>query len=49
VAKAFASTFVHPPDLFTISELGGWDNVFASLFGPQGSWSKAVEELARAQ
>lgn len=49
VAKVFATTFVHPPDLFTISELGGWDHVFASLFSPQGSWTRAVEELARAQ
>ena len=49
VAKTFASTFAHPPDLFTISELGGWDNVFALLFGPKGSWSKAIDESARAQ
>lgn len=49
VATAFATTFVHPPDLFTLSELGGWDKVFATLFGPQGSWPRVVEELARAQ
>jgi sulfate transport system substrate-binding protein len=49
VATAFARTFVHPPDLFTLSELGGWDKVFATLFGPQGSWPRVVEELARAQ
>lgn len=49
VAKAFATTFVHPSDLFTLSELGGWDKVFATLFGPQGSWPRVVEELARAQ
>lgn len=49
VAKDFATTFVHPPDLFTLSEIGGWDKVFATLFGPQGSWSRVVEELARAQ
>lgn len=48
-AQTFAATFVHPPALFTIAELGGWDNVFASLFSPQGSWTRAVEELARAQ
>ena len=48
-AQAFATAFVHPPSLFTISELGGWDKVFATLFGPQGSWPRVVEELARAQ
>ena len=49
VTQAFATTFVYPPDLFTIAELGGWDNVFASLFSPQGSWARAVEDLTRAQ
>lgn len=48
-AQAFATTFVRPPALFTIAELGGWDNIFAALFGPQGRWTRAVEELARAQ
>jgi sulfate/thiosulfate transport system substrate-binding protein len=48
-AQAFATSFVRPPALFTIGELGGWDNIFGSLFGPQGHWTKAVEELARGQ
>ncbi len=43
VAQTFATAFVHPPDLFTIAELGGWDKVFASLFGPRGIWITAVE------
>ncbi|MGA6828469.1 sulfate ABC transporter substrate-binding protein [Nitrospira sp. NS4] len=47
-AKSFATTFVQPPALFTIAELGGWDKVFSTLFGQEGSWTKAVEELARA-
>ena len=49
VAKASAATFVHPLDLFTLSELGGWDKVFAALFSPEGRWTRAVEELARGK
>lgn len=44
VSKASASVFVHPAQVFTIADLGGWDRVFAALFGPQGAWTKAVEE-----
>ena len=44
VARASASVFVHPPHVFTIEDLGGWDRVFAALFSPQGAWTKAVEE-----
>lgn len=43
-AVAKASVFVHPPHVFTIEALGGWDRVFAALFSPQGAWTKAVEE-----
>jgi len=49
VAAATAALFPRPSQLFTISELGGWDKVFSSLFSPEGSWSRAVEELARRQ
>lgn len=45
VAKASATAFVHPPHAFTIADLGGWDHIFAALFGPQGAWSRAVEEI----
>ncbi len=44
VAKDSASVFVHPPHVFTIEKLGGWDRVFAALFSSQGAWTKAVEE-----
>ena len=44
VSKASTSVFVHPPHVFTIADLGGWDRVFAALFSPQGAWTKAVEE-----
>ena len=49
VAAAFAATFASLPELFTIAHLGGWDNIFATVFGPQGSWTRSIEELARAQ
>jgi sulfate transport system substrate-binding protein len=44
VVKASAAAFTHPPHVFTIGDLGGWDQVFAALFSPQGAWSRAVEE-----
>ena len=49
VAGAFSAIFASPPELFTIAHLGGWDHVFAAVFGPQGSWTKSIEDLARAQ
>jgi sulfate/thiosulfate-binding protein len=44
-----AKTFMQPAHLFTIAELGGWDKVASLLFGPQGLWTRAVEELARGK
>lgn len=41
--------FPQPAHLFTITELGGWDKVASLLFGPQGLWTRAVEELARGK
>lgn len=38
-----------PPRLFTIRDLGGWAKVEAMLFGPQGVWTKTVEELAQGR
>ncbi len=43
IMKTSAATFSHPPHIFTITDLGGWDSVFAALFSPQGAWSRAVE------
>lgn len=43
VVKTSAAAFTHPPHVFTIADLGGWDQVFAALFSPQGAWTKAVE------
>ncbi len=44
IARSTAATFAHPPHVFTIASLGGWDRVFAALFGPHGAWTKAVEK-----
>lgn len=44
-----ASPLPRPAKLFTVAELGGWDKVSALIFGPQGVWTKAVEELARGK
>jgi sulfate/thiosulfate-binding protein len=38
-----------PAALFTIGDLGGWGKVSATIFGPQGVWTRAVEELARGR
>ncbi|HJR77388.1 MAG TPA: sulfate ABC transporter substrate-binding protein [Nitrospiraceae bacterium] len=42
-----ASSFPTPAKLFTIADLGGWDQIQDKLFGQQGIWTKAVESLAR--
>jgi len=41
--------FPVPARLFTIGDLGGWSKVEALLFGPQGIWTKTVEDLARGR
>ena len=46
-AAGTVTAFVRPLDLFTLSDLGGWDRVFESLFSPRGLWTAAVEDLAR--
>ena len=42
-----ASSFPAPAKLFTIADLGGWEQIQEKLFGQQGIWTKAVESLAR--
>lgn len=37
------------PQIFSIEDLGGWESASAQVFGPQGAWTKAVEELARSR
>ena len=44
-----AARFPRPAHLFMIAELGEWEKVEGLLFGPQGIWTRTVEELARGQ
>jgi sulfate/thiosulfate-binding protein len=46
VAAEFQEYFPTPNLLFDITFLGGWDRVHTEIFGPQGIWTKVVEELA---
>ena len=41
------ATLPQPAHLFTIAELGGWDQVSTKLFGAQGLWTKVVEDLSK--
>jgi sulfate transport system substrate-binding protein len=45
VAKSFASKFPTPPQLFTISSLGGWTQIDKTFFGTSGSITK-IEQAA---
>ena len=38
-----------PSQLFTIADLGGWEKISATLFGPRGAWTTIVEDLARGK
>lgn len=44
-----AVTFARPVHLFTIADLGGWEKASQLIFGPQGVWTRAVEELAKGK
>jgi sulfate transport system substrate-binding protein len=44
---ATGASFPTPAKLFTIADLGGWEQVQEKLFGQQGIWTKTVESLAR--
>jgi sulfate/thiosulfate transport system substrate-binding protein len=43
------SRFPRPSHLFTIADLGGWENIAQTLFSPQGIWTRTVEELAKGK
>ncbi|WP_447972305.1 sulfate ABC transporter substrate-binding protein [Nitrospira sp. Kam-Ns4a] len=47
VAGPEAAAFPRPARLFTVADLGGWEKVATRLFGPQGIWTRTVEELAQ--
>jgi len=44
---AQATALPQPPRLFTIADLGGWESVSNKLFGPQGLWTKVVEDVSK--
>jgi sulfate transport system substrate-binding protein len=48
-ALAPAATLPQPARLFTIADLGGWDQVSNKLFGAQGLWTRIVEDVSKKQ
>lgn len=46
---AASKSFPQPTHLFTIADLGGWENISSLLFSQQGVWTRAVEDLARGK
>lgn len=44
--SASTATLPQPARLFTIADLGGWEQVSQQLFGAQGLWTKIVENVA---
>ncbi len=41
------ATLPQPARLFTIADLGGWDQVSNKLFGAQGLWTRIVEDVSK--
>lgn len=48
VEKATAAQFPAVSDLFTISDLGGWDEVGKTVFGPGGAYEKAATAAGKS-
>jgi sulfate transport system substrate-binding protein len=46
VAKEFAAKYPVPQYLFDMKYLGGWPAVQKDLYGPEGVWTKIIQELA---
>ena len=46
VAGEFADKYPVPKYLFDINYLGGWPAVQRELYGPEGAWTKIIQELA---
>ncbi len=46
-ASSSPAALLRPAQLFTIGDLGGWDQISTKLFGAQGLWTKVVEDLAK--
>lgn len=45
IVKEFSQEYPKPKHLFDINYLGGWDGVHETIFGPEGVWTKIIEEL----
>lgn len=46
IAEEFKAKFPQPEMLFDMSYLGGWTGVEKTIYGPEGVWTKAVEDIA---
>jgi len=46
IAEEFKAKFPRPEMLFDMSYLGGWTGVEKTIYGPEGVWTKAVENIA---
>jgi len=49
VVKEFAAKYPVPPYQFDMSYLGGWAKVNDSIYGPEGVWTKVIQQLADEQ
>jgi sulfate transport system substrate-binding protein len=49
VAKATEAQYPAVADLFLIGDVGGWDTVTSSFFGPDGTFTKLLEEVQAGQ
>jgi sulfate/thiosulfate-binding protein len=49
VEKAMAGRFPVVSDLFTIADVGGWDQVGKTVFGPDGAYDKATATAGKGR
>lgn len=48
-AAASASLYPDVEDLFTIEYFGGWDTVMVDYFGPEGIYSRVIQQVHRGE
>ena len=49
LAEEVKAQFKNPEDLWKIEILGGWKNVTESIYGPQGIYTRAIQEVQGAK
>lgn len=49
IAEEFKDKFPQPELLFDISYLGGWSEVFQTIYGPEGVWTKVLQRIAAGE